>query len=64
MRWKPGKEPMRMSSWLLAIVPYLEQGAVYKDAVADYGCESFTWVTFMRRRDGVGPRSRPRVCRR
>jgi len=28
------------------------------------GCESFTWVTFIRRGGGVATKSRPRLCRR
>jgi prepilin-type N-terminal cleavage/methylation domain-containing protein/prepilin-type processing-associated H-X9-DG protein len=36
MRWNKAQDGMLMSSWLLAIVPYLEQEPVWKQALASY----------------------------
>lgn len=36
MRWKNGKDSMLMSTWLVQLLPYIEQDALWNSAVAAY----------------------------
>src|SRR5690348_5737200 len=36
VRWQNGKEPMRLSSWLAAILPYVEQEPLWKSTQEAY----------------------------